>query len=329
MTSDYSKSSCYQYIMNQHALPQLIRYLKKSSKLATSSISIGDFGCSTGRNSCLIFKSAFEKLREDIQTPIYITHEDLPHNHWNEFFSSANEVNYTALPDIFMSIAGRSFYFQVFPKDSLHLAFTAIAIHWMQTPIECKDHIVGFMSKDPETLTKAREIARNDLKTILNHRSNELISGGFFVIDTLISYKDNSTLEFLNEFTKLCADEGFLTVKEVEKMVIPLYFHSVEEWKDVLGEMTEVYMTRFMEPYEEPSPYWIDYLEHQDRNKYAEEAVGYIRAWLERSVVNALERNQDDVQEIVNWYFIKLKEYVIEKLHIVTFSTAVIVLERL
>lgn len=328
MTKNYSKNSRFQYIMNQHALPQLIRHLKKASKLATSQLRVCDFGCSTGLNSCLIFKDALEKLREDISIPVHITHDDLPNNHWNEFFQNANEVNYMSLPSIYMSTIGKTFYSQLFPEDTLHLAYTAISIHWLSAPIECKDHIVCFLSKDEETLQDSRNLARKDLKTVLKYRRNELVPGGYFILDVLISYKDNSTLEFLNDFIQHCEDTGFLTEKEVRNMVIPLYFHTIEEWNEILSDMRDEYSVKFMEPYEDPAPYWIDFLEHQDRHRYAQESVEYIRSWMERSVRNALERENEDIEETVKWLFVKMEEYLAEKLHVVSFTTAVIVLER-
>jgi hypothetical protein len=328
MTRNYSKNSRSQLVMNQHALPQLIRHLKKASKLATSGLRVCDFGCSTGLNSCLIFKAALEKLREDVSIPVYITHDDLPNNHWREFFQNAYEVNYMSLPSIYMSIVGKTFHSQLFPDESLHLAYTAISIHWLSAPIECKDHIVCFLSKDQEALEQSRTLARKDLRNILKHRRNELVPGGYFIINTLISYKENATLEFINEFIEHCENTGFLTDKEVRNMVIPLYFHTVDEWKEILNEVSDDYKVKFLEPYNEPAPYWIDFLEHQDRHRYAQESVGYIRSWMERSVRNALERSEEDMEETVKWLFVKLEEYMAEKLNIVTFSTAVIVLER-
>ena len=166
------------------------------------------------------------------------------------------------------------------------------------------------------------------MKTILKHRRNELVPGGYFILDTLLSYQDNSTLEFLNDFIKHCGDTGFLSEKEVRNMVIPVYLHTIEEWNEVLSEVRDEYKVKFIEPYEEPAPYWIDFLEHQDRHRYAQESVEWIRSWMGRSVRNALERRTEDMEEAVKWLFVKLEEYLAEKLHVLSLCTAVIVLER-
>jgi len=98
---------------------------------------IADYGSSQGKNSLAPMRIAIRNLRERLgpDRPIAVFHIDQPSNDFNSLFEVlSSDPDRYALdePNVFPSAIGRSFYEQVLPSESVHLAWFSYAAVWLR-----------------------------------------------------------------------------------------------------------------------------------------------------------------------------------------------------
>lgn len=310
MSKSYNLNSEAQLQSNLKNKDHLIRCLLNISHLPLPHINIGDYGCSTGRNSFIVFRQALSKLREVSNIPVFITHEDQPSNPWNEFFKTFEEVGYGDIPDVYTYIAGKSFYEQIFPNNYLHIAYSNSSLHYAKKIIPCPDHTSPFLSEIPEIREAAIHNGKADLREQLELRARELAPGGYFIINCLLQCeKFKEVFNLRNEFNKSLVKEGFLKQQEFEKLVTPMYPYSMEDWNEVLNSLAHVYRIEHLEVHERENPIYARFLETGDEEKYADEMTGFVRAWFEVSLRNCLIREEQEKDDVVEEYFKRHREF--------------------
>jgi hypothetical protein len=198
----------------------------------------------------------------------------------------------------------------VFPDNYLHLAYSNSSLHYAKRNLACPDHTNPFLSANPEIREKAREYGREDLKELLQLRARELAPGGFFIINChfqsqrLSDYYNNR-----NEFNKLMVKEGFLKEEEYERLQIPLYPYSHDEWNEVLQELSHLYRVIHFEIHERVNVIYQKFLEDNDVEKYAEQMTGFIRGVFESSLRNCLVREENEKEDVIQEYFERHKAF--------------------
>ena len=94
-----------------------------------SPVMVADYGSSQGKNSLPPIHVVIKYLRERVGSgkPIFVFHIDQPTNDFNTLFEVLDKDpdRYTRdEPNVFPCAIGRSFYEQVLPSESVHLAWT-------------------------------------------------------------------------------------------------------------------------------------------------------------------------------------------------------------
>ncbi|KAL9964066.1 hypothetical protein ACROYT_G027644 [Oculina patagonica] len=113
--------------------------------------------------------------------PINVIHEDQPVNDFKSLFLRLHGFiegpkSYIAdFPNVFITVCGTNFYSQCLPANSVNLAFSATAFHWMsRKPCD----ITGALHHSMITILEEAEIfkkqAAKDWETILLNRAKEL-----------------------------------------------------------------------------------------------------------------------------------------------------------
>ena len=97
---------------------------------------LADYGASTGHNSLLPIGAAIEVLSKRIRTDqaVLVTHTDVAENDFTVLFRTLADDPDTYLgrkAAAFATAIGRSFYPQILPSDSVTLAWSSWAIHWL------------------------------------------------------------------------------------------------------------------------------------------------------------------------------------------------------
>ena len=81
-------------------------------------------------------------------------------------------------PNVFVTACGTNFYSQCLPPQTVNLAFSATAMHWLRDkPRNVKGAFHHILVEDPETAEKLKKQAAEDWELLLLHRAKELAQG--------------------------------------------------------------------------------------------------------------------------------------------------------
>lgn len=313
MAKDYNKLSSIQHGLNLRYLQTLLKYALLASKLPISSLNIADLGCSTGRNSFILFKEFLLKFREESSLPIVITHEDQPMNFWDVFYKTFSDCGYADIPNVYSYVTGKSFYEPLFPENSLHIAYCNNALHYVKEILPCPDHTVAFLSESPEIREQAIQIGKDSLKLVLELRAKELVKGGYFVLDAILKSPEiNAFFNHDRDFIVSLVNEGFFKQEEFERMIFPVYTHSEEDWNEVLASLSHLYTVHEFSTRNEPNPLFKTYQETQDIKTYSTVISAFVRGVFEATIRNGLIRDESEKEKIVDEFFKRYEEYNLE-----------------
>jgi hypothetical protein len=273
---------------NQHSAPQRAacalgfpvwaNACRALAETAPAVVRIADFGSSQGRNSVAPMKLALSILGGQVE----ITHQDLPANDFNALIRLVNDPAETYVSDpkrVFAGARGGSFYRQQFPDASLHLAWSAIATHWMASiPNAPVDHVLAHRaSNGPNRDTWIRQ-AREEWRQFLHCRARELVRGGQFV-QVGIS-RDAHDLGGTESFVELIVEclQGILAPEQLRSLVFPIMHRSREDWLDGLAHEDVGFRVAEMTMTTTRDPHWEAFQASGDVEAYADAVVGVARA---------------------------------------------------
>ena len=240
---------------------------------------IADYGSSQGKNSLAPMHLAIGILRERLgpERSILVFHIDQPTNDFNTLFEVlATDADRYALdePNVYPCAIGRSFYENVLPPESVHLAWCSYAAVWLsRVPALIPGHFVAH--RDTGAACAAFESqAAQDWKAFLSLRSREMHPGGrLVVVLPALNDEGESGLATLfdqaNETLAEMVDVGEIRADERERMVLGTYprrrcellapFQPDGQFEDLTVEHCELHSL--------PDPAWADY--ESDRNAEA------------------------------------------------------------
>jgi len=290
-----------------------------------------DMGCADGGTSLDLWRSVVKHIRSKHSSDIQITYADQARNDFNalvkilhgltQFDSYLNEF-----PDVHALQSGSSFYSPILPARSLHLGFSATAMHWLsQKPCDIQDHIhmVGASSDNKQTFARH---AATDWQTILLHRARELKPGGKlvlvnFCIDDEGRYLGNTggvnMFDNFNSNWQEFVDDGVINDAEYLAMTLPQYYNCVEEFTaPLLQNNSAVYKAGLrlesIETAVVPCPFAEDFKQHRNAKKFAAAYIPTIRSWNESTFLGALsdQRPIEERNEIIENYYARYQQQV-------------------
>lgn len=262
------------------ALP-LLREAVENIELddSNSPVVVADYGSSQGKNSLAPIHLAIRTLHASLgpDRPIFVYHIDQPTNDFNTLFELLDkDADRYALdkPNVYPCAIGRSFYENVLPPGSVHLAWCSYAAVWLsRVPALIPGHFVAH--RDTGTACAAFEIqAAQDWKAFLSLRSCEMCPGGrLVVVLPALNDEGESRLAMLfnqaNETLAEMVDAEEIRADERERMVPGTYprrrcellapFQTDGQFRQLAVEHCELYSL--------PDPAWTDY--ENDRNTEA------------------------------------------------------------
>ena len=100
-------------------------------------LTIADYGVAGGHNSMEPVGAMISavRARPSAGGAVSVVHTDLSTNDFDPLFTLlASPDSYLAgRPDVFAYVAGGSFYRQLLPAATVHLGWSAIAVHWLSS----------------------------------------------------------------------------------------------------------------------------------------------------------------------------------------------------
>jgi len=150
-------------------------------------IVIADYGSSQGKNSQAPIRAAIRTLRPRLGPahPIIVYHVDQPSNDFNSLFEvlAAPESYTRGDGNLFPCAIGRSFYENVLPPNSVHVAWSSYAAVWLsKVPAPIPNDLFCNLQSAPAARAAFQCQAAADWRTFLSLRGTELRTGGCLVV---------------------------------------------------------------------------------------------------------------------------------------------------
>ena len=283
-----------------------------------------DMGCADGGTSLDLWRAVVESIRAADPADIQIVYADQVFNDFNALAKilHGHTVFDSYLPtsqDVHVLQSASSFYSPILPKESLHLGFSATAMHWLSsTPCNISSHVHMVGAEGDEKTAFAQQGAK-DWEKILMNRSRELMSGGKlvlvnFCIDESGQYLGNTggvnMFDNFNRNWQTFLEQGTITAEEYKAMTLPQYYNTVEEFSQPLQDpSSEVYKSglrlKDIETAVVSCPFADDFKKHGDAAAFAKAYIPTIRSWNESTFKGALSDSRTDVEknELIEAYY--------------------------
>jgi len=149
------------------------------------------------------------------------------------------------LSDMGCADGGTSFYREILPPGTLHLGFSATAMHWLSAkPGDISNH-VHMVGATGQELDAFRAHAHADWRRILLNRASELKSGGKlvlvnFCIDEEGRYLGNTGgVNMFDTFNQIWLDflqQGRIGRDEYRSMALPQFYNTAAEFSAPLED---------------------------------------------------------------------------------------------
>ncbi|MFK7856455.1 MAG: hypothetical protein AB8B79_20240 [Granulosicoccus sp.] len=306
------------------ATPRVLDALDDINIEGNSHWCFSDMGCADGGTSLGLWDRVINRIRESDSSDIQIVYADQANNDFNALVQILHghtqfESYLPGAENVHALESGSSFYSAILPKGSLHLGFSATAMHWLsKKPSDINDHIhmVGAVDKDKHNFA---EQAQQDWQTILLKRSRELSTGGKlvlvnFCIDEQGCYLGNTggvnMFDNFNQNWQQWLDQGVISAQEYQRMTLPQYYNTVDEFSaPLLDKGSEVYRSGLrlvnIETAQVPCPFAADFSQHEDAQKFAKAYIPTIRSWNESTFLGALSTNRslEERRELIEAYY--------------------------
>ena len=311
-----------------------------------------DMGTADGGTSLKMVEKFIHSIQETAPgININIVYADQPKNDFNGLVNTVLGLGHFSsylerTKNVYPLFSANSFYKQILPDNTLDFGFSATAMHWLSSkPCDLSDHVHMVGAEGEQYLNFAAQ-GKKDWESILLHRASELRSGGQLVLlnfcrDENGKYLGNTTgVNMFSNFAQLWRnfmDQGLIREHEYQKMTLPQYYNTVEEFSAPLKNTENpVYQAglrlKKIETHITPCPFAEAFKEHQDAKRFAEEYIPTIRSWNESIFFGALDaqRPLEERQQIIHDYYQSYQDQVQKspELHRMDYVHAFTVIEK-
>ncbi|KAJ7118038.1 hypothetical protein O6H91_12G087500 [Diphasiastrum complanatum] len=227
-------------------------------------VRVADLGCSSGMNTVNnmefvlhTLKHKFKESFTDLELEFQVFFSDLPSNDFNTLFNLLTNPDRIGRGYFFAGVPG-SFYGRLFPKASLHVAFSSLCLHWISKipdEVQQRDCLawngghVWIHGGNPKAAEAYAKVAKNDLRDFLNARSAELLPGGLLFVVMQGRSNPDSTKQYRHQaeafeiFSSTWNDlvaEGVIQPESRDSFNLHLYYRTIEEVLEVVRECPDL-----------------------------------------------------------------------------------------
>lgn len=160
----------------------------------STTCTIADFGCSVGENTLLAAQTLVDTVNDKAsgqpKLEFQVFFNDQTGNDFNTLFASLD--NDDRRNKYFAAGVPGSFHGRLFPRSSIHVAYSCCSIHWLsRVPDELLDREspawnggrIHYDAGAPEAVVRAYENQFDkDMEKFLEARAQEIVAGGIMVI---------------------------------------------------------------------------------------------------------------------------------------------------
>ncbi|KXN67941.1 S-adenosyl-L-methionine-dependent methyltransferase [Conidiobolus coronatus NRRL 28638] len=244
---DYNKSSSVQLKLIQNGFDNL-KILTENIKLSGNKLTIGDLGCSHGKNSMTAINQLLELIENSSNISnklknLYIYHEDLDSNDFNQVHKCLDDksisylnnryiINNSIVTDV--QFLPKSFYEPLFDYNSIDIIMCYSSIHWLPKYKSLTSGIVfQEIVETPENVKWFKNLGKDCLTNWLSLRYKELSPNGLITLNIMES---NGIDERINPaWDEYIATKGF-THADLNKVNSTSILRSTTEIDEALFE---------------------------------------------------------------------------------------------
>lgn len=294
-------------------IPMVLDCASRIALPATGPVVLVDYGAADGGNSADLVRAVIRSLRRRAPaTPIQVVYTDLPDNDYCALFRWLHsETGYLAeYAGVFAAAAGTSFYQQVLPDATVHIGFSATAMHWLShKPGDIAGHVHA-NSAGGAAAARFRDRAAADWESILTYRARELVPGGVLVtanlcVDQRGRYVGRTEhVDVFDTFARLWLGlrrDGLLTDREYERATFAQYYRSPEDFMRPLRDPDSSASRaglRLIRGYVRtvPCPLAAAHRVRPDAVQLADGYIAALRSWSEGVFLGALDGSRPAAQ---------------------------------
>ena len=294
-----------------------------------STLRFADYGAADGGTSQQMWDMVIRHCRDaGDERQIEMMYTDLASNDFSTLFrimqgmqGDATYAYQNHFKNVFVHACGTGFHEQLLNNASLHLGFSATAMHYVSVkPMEIPNHVHAACA-DINSKTAFAKQAAVDWQNILLARAAELVPGGRFIclnfgIDAEGRYLGNTggkhMFDHFHKFWRALYEKGSITKNEYEGATFVQYYRTMEEFcapfsdpnSDVsrAGLVLKSSSTKLTKcPYEAA---FHDAGEGMSNREYAESLIPTMRSWSETVFKTALKgRDSSEINKIVDDFY--------------------------
>ncbi len=307
----------------------MIREALKSVPQDPNRLRLADYGSADGGTSQGMWAQLVAALRqEDDPRGIEILYTDLPSNDFSTLFKQMQGIigepekaYQNRYENVFVHGCGTGFHRQLMTNSSLHLGFSATAMHYVsEKPTEISGH-VHMVGAAPAERAAFEAQAAADWEAILLARAAELVPGGRFIclnfgIDEEGRYLGGTGgVDMFGCFAKhwrALVDYGSITEDEFRRATFVQHYRTVEEFtapfKDPNSAVSKAGL-KLVSAHTllTPCPYREAFEQSDGAMSTRQFAISYIptlRSWSETVFTSALsDRPKDEAQALVDRFY--------------------------
>lgn len=285
----YNRHSTLQNAAIQKALPLWKKAIDKAA-FNDGIITIADYGSSQGQNSMAPIGLAIDTIRQKAsnEVPINVVHTDLPGNDFSSLFHALIEDTNSYLnsrTNIFPSAIGRTYFEQLFPSNSVDIAWNSWTLQWMsRNPVEDPDFLYGAFSPKEWVREAVAEQLAQDWQSFLRLRSAELKPRGKMFC--LFGSKGQNMIGWewtVNALWGAVLDmwkEGLLSDAEKLRINLPLGPRDINAIKEPFEEngLFAGLRLEHAEVMQSPDPFWPEYQDTKDAKQFGQNWKNFAKA---------------------------------------------------
>ncbi|MCP4385321.1 MAG: class I SAM-dependent methyltransferase [Hyphomicrobiales bacterium] len=264
-------------------------------------IGVADFGCSEGRNSIAATQAVVAAVRKRTAQPILTMHTDLPLNDYSRLLTMLRPEGRSVfnVAETYSAVVGGSFYGQLLPPRSLHVATTFNSIGYLsRRPIDRLEHHVqangpstpdapGSVSQEEKEAFLEQTLA--DMESFLRARAAELVPGGLLLLQCFgageVWHNCDRITDALNDALLAAVAAGRIGRAGYETYYSPFYYRTVDEMISLVATpeapLGSLFRLDRAETFDVSVPFVEEFRRTADVAKFASAYVNFFRAFTE------------------------------------------------
>ena len=323
----YSKATTGAKEVIDAAVPLIKNAVDRMGTLDTTDrpFRAADMGCADGGTSVDMWRQILGHVRTKARDrAIEITYCDLPRNDFSQVFRMLHgqtdiKSYYGEIAGVYPFASGTSFHQAIFPADSVDLAFSATASHYIsKVPRNISNH-VHMVGANGAERAAYDEIGRVEWERMLALRARELVEGGRlcflnFGIDGQGRYLGNtggvSMFDTMAQLWQSLADDKIITQAEFDATNFPQVYRTEDQFvaplKDPGSAVHKAGLRlEHVEARHLVCPYVRAFQTHGDARRFANEYIPTVRSWSEPTFASGLASGRSPQQraEILDEFF--------------------------